>query len=249
MSSRSHGETRPSCSSSVGSGAPRSSCMITQRFCELTRTSVQPACLWRYESLPGWSTSKLWCACLISETTRPFLTRRGTICSMRVVLPLPDQPVMPKIFIAPFYQGRRSRADIAPEKARACPASRPRLVRVGEEQLLPADLVSRDDLLALGRDQPVDELLAEVLLHVRVLLRVHQHHAVLVEQALVALHDDLEIAAVLERDPRAAIRQDVGPERRRGVERRAHALPRVLVPGALVPGDVDVRVLPQRELG
>ena len=46
-----------------------------------------------------------------------------------------------------------------------------------------------------GRDQPVDEFLAQLLLHVRVLGRIDQHDAVLVEQALVALDHDVEVAA------------------------------------------------------
>src|SRR5713226_7440427 len=64
---------------------------------------------------------------------------------------------------------------------------RARHVGVGEEELLPVDLIVGDRLLAGGRDQPVDEGLAELLLHVRVLCRVHQDDAVLVEQPLVAL--------------------------------------------------------------
>ena len=55
----------------------------------------------------------------------------------------------------------------------------------------------------------------ELLLHVRVLRRVHEHHAVLVEQPLVALDQDREIAAVLEIEPGAAVGQHVGVRRRR----------------------------------
>src|SRR6266704_6366617 len=65
-------------------------------------------------------------------------------------------------------------------------ASRPRRIGIGEEQFLPVDLVIRDRLLALGRDEPVDEGLAERLLYVRMLFGIDQHDAVLVEQALVA---------------------------------------------------------------
>ena len=39
---------------------------------------------------------------------------------------------------------------------------------------------------------------------------IHQHHAVLVEQALVALDEDHEVAAVLEREPGAAVGERVG---------------------------------------
>ena len=86
-------------------------------------------------------------------------------------------------------------------------------------------------------------------LHVRVLGRVHQHHAVLVEQALVALDRDLEIAAVLEREPGAAVGQHIGVRGRRRVERGAHALADLAVPRALVLGDVDAGSLPEVELG
>src|SRR5262249_25959349 len=89
-----------SSSSSPRSGAPRSSCISAQRTEELTSTSVQPAWRCRYESLPGWSRSKLWCACLIRDTLRPPPTMNGISCSMRVVLPLPDPPAKPKIFIS-----------------------------------------------------------------------------------------------------------------------------------------------------
>src|SRR5262245_23488066 len=87
--------------------------------------------------------------------------------------------------------------------------SRARLRCIGEEQLLPVDLVIGDRLLAFRRDQPVDERLAEILLHVRVLRRIHLDHAVLVEQPPVALDRDQQRAAVLERDPRAAVGQHI----------------------------------------
>ena len=35
-------------------------------------------------------------------------------------------------------------------------------------------------------------------LHVRMLLRIHEHHAVLIEEPLVAFDEDREIAAILE---------------------------------------------------
>src|SRR5437870_2248524 len=69
-SSRSQAERRSSCCSNAGSCAPRSSCISTQRRDEVTRTSAAPAWRWRHESLPGWSTSNVWCACLISDTAR-----------------------------------------------------------------------------------------------------------------------------------------------------------------------------------
>src|SRR5215510_3106280 len=62
--------------------------------------------------------------------------------------------------------------------------SRPWHIGIGEEQLLPVDPVIRDRLLALGRDEPVDEGLAEHLLYVRMLFGIDQNDAVLVEQRL-----------------------------------------------------------------
>src|SRR3989338_1880060 len=52
---------------------------------------------------------------------------------------------------------------------------------VREKQLVGADLVIGDDLLAFRRNDPVDEGLPHVLLHMGVFRRVDQHDAVLVE--------------------------------------------------------------------
>src|SRR5690348_1670590 len=113
-------------------------------------------------------------------------------------------------------------------------ASRPRRIGIGEEQFLPVDLVVRDRLLALGREQPVDEGLAERLLYVRMLFGIDQHDAVLVEQALVAGDENVEIAAILERKPGAAVGEHVGVGGGRSIERSAHALADLLVPGTFV---------------
>src|SRR5229473_788234 len=115
--------------------------------------------------------------------------------------------------------------------------SRARVVGVRKEQLPAVDLVVGDRLLARRRDEPVDEGLAELLLHLRMFLRVHQRDAVLVEQALVAGHQDGEIAAVLEREPGTAIGEHVGIGGGCHVERRAHALADLLVPAALLLAD------------
>src|SRR3982750_2056416 len=68
------------------------------------------------------------------------------------------------------------------------PCYRPRAsgfaARVREEELLSVNPVIRDDCLTARGQQPVDELLSEVRLDVRVLRRVDEHHAILVEQAL-----------------------------------------------------------------
>src|SRR5947209_16349374 len=66
--------------------------------------------------------------------------------------------------------------------------------RIREEKLLPADLVIRDRLLPFRGDQPVDELLAECRLDVRILLRIQQHDAVWVDRVLVALDQNRKVA-------------------------------------------------------
>src|SRR5262252_4486029 len=101
---------------------------------------------------------------------------------------------------------------------------RPRLVGVWEEQLLSLDLIVCDRLLTLRRDEPVDEGLAEFFLDVRVLSRIHQHHAILIKQPLIAGNEDVQVAAVLERQPGAAIGEHVSARCRRRVQRGTHAL-------------------------
>jgi hypothetical protein len=90
------------------------------------------------------------------------------------------------------------------------PASRARHIGVREEQLLAADLVAGNRLLSFRRNQPVDEGLAQFLLHVRMFGRVHEDHAILVEHALVAGDQVVEFAAVLECQPVAAVCQHIG---------------------------------------
>src|SRR5215470_3994039 len=134
-------------------------------------------------------------------------------------------------------------------RCRCIPAPSVRIVRVRIEQLLAVDLVIGDGLLSLRRNEPVDEGLTELLLYMRMPLGIYQHHAILIEKPLVALDRDREVAAVLERQPGAAIRQHIGVGCRRSVERRAHALPDRLVPGMPIHLDVDIGRLPEVELG
>src|SRR5262245_11090703 len=84
-------------------------------------------------------------------------------------------------------------------------ASGPRQITIGDEELLALNLVARDRVLALSRNQPIDEGLAQIRLHMRVYGGVHQYHGILVEQPPVALNENVKFAAVLERDPGAAI--------------------------------------------
>src|SRR5262245_29250787 len=88
--------------------------------------------------------------------------------------------------------------------------SRVRIVGVGVEKLL-VNLVVADRLLAFWRHQPVDKRLSILLLHVRMLVGVHQYDAVLVEHAFVALDHDLQIALVLSMTPRCRARGSGSP--------------------------------------
>ena len=72
---------------------------------------------------------------------------------------------------------------------------------VGEEQLQAVHLVGRDGVLAVLRQNPIDEGLTFGLLDLGAFLRIDQDDAVLVEQLLVAFDVDFVIALVLEADP------------------------------------------------
>ena len=61
-----------------------------RRFDAMT-TSNAPAWRWRHESLPSWSMSNSWCACLTTETRWPARRRRAMSCSTSVVLPEPEE--------------------------------------------------------------------------------------------------------------------------------------------------------------
>src|SRR5262249_55791778 len=108
--------------------------------------------------------------------------------------------------------------------------SRPWIVSVRIEQLRAVDLVVGDVPLSFRRHQIIDELLPELLFHVRMLIRVYQHDAVLVEHALVTFDQDLQIVLVLEMNPGAAVGQDVSIDGAGRVERGAHALADRLIP-------------------
>src|SRR5262245_32032751 len=109
-----------------------------------------------------------------------------------------DHRAMARTGRSPRLAPRRAASRARSRRAGSGPASHALRGGVREEQLLAVDLIVGDRLLTLRRDQPVDEGLAEVLLHMRVLGRVDQDYAVLVEQPPVALDHDLELAAVLE---------------------------------------------------
>jgi hypothetical protein len=56
-----------------------------------------------------------------------------------------------------------------------------RIVGIWIEKLLPIDLVTGNGVLPFRRNQPINESLAEVFLHIGMFLGVHQHHAILIE--------------------------------------------------------------------
>src|SRR5215470_168514 len=135
---------------------------------------------------------------------------------------------------------RRRRAAPVPAPARVVsptspptPRARASTLVVRKEQLLTADFVIGDRLLPVAGSDPADERLTEILLHMRVLGRIHQHDPVLVEESLVALDEDRQVAAVLERQPSAAIGDRVRVHSRRRIERRAHARAGLSVPRIL----------------
>src|SRR5690349_15775334 len=81
------------------------------------------------------------------------------------------------------------------------------------------------------------------------LLRIHEHHTILVEEAFVAFDEYGEIAAVLEREPGTAIGENVRAHRRCSVQRGSHALPGIPIPGAFLFRDIDACRFPELELG
>src|SRR5690606_27925797 len=97
-----------------------SSRISAQRRRDATSTSRAPACRCRKESLPGLSTSKAWCACLMVETLSPRATRTGMRRVRRVVLPEPLQPARPMTRIEKSIRTRESRMPLAKHPARLC---------------------------------------------------------------------------------------------------------------------------------
>src|SRR5215469_9996916 len=124
-------------------------------------------------------------------------------------------------------------------------ASRLRAGIIREEELLAADLVVGDRLLTLARGQPFDEAHAERLFYMRMLRRVDQHDAILIEEPLVALDEDLQILPVLEGEPGAAIGEEIGVHRRRRVERRSHAGAGLAIPAARDSLHIDAGLGPE----
>src|SRR5262245_36516140 len=81
----------------------------------------------------------------------------------------------------------------------------------------------------------------------RVLGGVHQYRGILVEQPRVALNEDIKFAAVLKRDPGAAIGKHISVGSGGGVERGRHAQTDLLAPMAFVFHDVDAGRFPEIE--
>src|SRR5262245_29719815 len=81
----------------------------------------------------------------------------------------------------------------------------------------------------------------------RVLGGVHQHHGVLVEKLLVALNEDIKLAALLERHPGAAIGKRISVGSGVDFERRLHAPTDLLAPMASAFRNVDAGDFPNIE--
>ena len=82
--------------------------------------------------------------------------------------------------------------------------------------------------------------------------RIDHHHAVLVEQRLVALDEDGQIGAVPEAQPSAAVGEDIGTGGGGHVQRRAHAAAAFLVargPGRTRRRQIAAGLAPQAQLG
>src|SRR5262245_29579720 len=65
---------------------------------------------WVWESLPGWSTSKAWWACLSVDTLSPRATMRGMTLARSVVLPEPLQPASPMMRMRHYSSPERVRS-------------------------------------------------------------------------------------------------------------------------------------------
>src|SRR5262245_57618481 len=152
----------------------------------------------------------------------------GTACDPRRLLNRLFIPKVPKV----------------PKAPRSCP----RQITVGGEELLAFNLITRNRVLALSRPQPIDEGLAQVRLHMRVIGGVHQYHGILVEQPRVALNENIKFVVVFKRNPAAAIGKQISVAGGSSVERRAHALADFLVPRTFVFRDVDAGSFPEIEL-
>src|SRR5690625_4997555 len=120
-----------------------------------------------------------------------------------------------------------------------------RLLGVGIEELLAVELIGADGFLPFLGNQPVDEGLAFLRLDVLVTLRIHQDHAILVEEAVVSFDQDLQVAAVLEADPGAAISERVRGHLSRGVQGWTHPGAGFTIPAS---GRLDFRRLPDSHL-
>ena len=83
----------------------------------------------------------------------------------------------------------------------------------------PPDPIGADRRLPRRRHQPCRELVRRGALYVVMPLQVQLDHVISIDQRGIALDDDLERPLVLKAEPGAAIRQRIGWDRRRGIER------------------------------
>src|SRR5690625_1195565 len=120
-----------------------------------------------------------------------------------------------------------------------------RLIGVRIEELLTVQLVGADRSLPFLGNQPVDEGLALLGLDVLVALGIDQDHAILVEEAVIAFDQNLQVTAVLKADPGAAIGQGIGRHLRSRVKSRAHAGAGLAIPAS---SRLDACCLPDCQL-
>jgi hypothetical protein len=78
------------------------------------------------------------------------------------------------------------------------------LSSIRKKQSFPANLVSCDAGLPSRRDNPIDEALGFRGFDMRMLDRVDDHHAILVEQASIAFCQNGQIGAIFEVEPGGA---------------------------------------------
>src|SRR3974390_275582 len=100
-----------------------------------------------------------------------------------------------------------------------------------------------DRLWAFRQTQPVDELLAQLLLHLRMLGGIDHYDAVLIEHALVALDQDFQFPLVCKVGPCGAVGQHVAVSRNRHLDRLIHTLARPKVPRTVFILDMDAYIL------
>ena len=118
---------------------------------------------------------------------------------------------------------------------------------IGIKQLLTFYLKRGNRVLTCRTQQPVEECLTKISLHVRMTFGVYHDHTVLIEKVWVIFDQDLETLLVLKTDPRCPVGYRVGVLSGRDVEGCTHAAPSLQVPRATGRVHLDGGFTPQRE--